>query len=106
MLALLTVAIGIGNLVFRAFVLKCYWAWFAVKLFPSLPTFNLPQCLALFFVFSVFIYPKTMTLKDYKESKESNKDPDSKYMGIANNAVVVMHTSVLLLMGYVFHLMF
>ena len=98
---------GILNAVFRGWIIKTFWAWFLVTLFPQLPALSVAAALGLSYCVSIMTPYKSMTATEWEEAKENHKyESDSKSLGLVNKGVHSFVLVMCLFGGWIIHRFF
>jgi hypothetical protein len=102
-LSLLQFALSVVSVLFRGFVIKTYWAWFIITLFPSLPTLTLMGAVGLSFCVGIMAPMKSLSQEEWDELRASDSEDRTK-LSLLNTGLHIFGCGMALLGGYIWHL--
>ncbi len=92
MIHIFTFVWSIFNTVLRGYLVKTFWSWFLLPLFPNLPTLTVLPAIGLVMFVGVISPWHSPSKKDMKESMEGDSEDNVKYSLI----IALSHTVVIL----------
>jgi len=102
LLSVVNFAWSIMNTVLRGFLIKTFWAWFVLAVFPQLPALQVLPAIGLSFFVSVMAPWKTMTAQDWEEARSQDSDERVR-IGLINAGVYTLAIAISLGSGWVVH---
>lgn len=102
LLALVNFVLSVWNTVFRGLVIKIFWGWFLMPLFPALPVLTVLYAIGLSYVVGVFSPMRGLTSKELEEIKDSTTEGRSALSAI-NGVLTSVAIAFILLGGYILH---
>jgi hypothetical protein len=102
LLALVNLVLSVWNTVFRGLVIKIFWGWFLLPLFPSLPVLTVLYAVGLSYTVGIFTPMKGLTSKELEEIKDSTSESRGALNAI-NGALLSVAIGFTLLGGYILH---
>lgn len=93
---------SILNTVIRGFVVKTFWTWFLIPLFPNVPQLEILPAIGLVYLVSLFAPVKLATTEDLKRSREETEG-EKKTVGIINAAGYTLTMVLTWFTGWLIH---
>lgn len=103
LLALVNLVLSVWNTVFRGLVIKIFWAWFLMPLFPALPVLTILYAMGLSYMVGIFHPMRGLTSKELEEIKDPTTDGRSTVLSAINGALTSVAIAFILLGGYILH---
>jgi hypothetical protein len=76
LLHLVSLVLGFFNMVFRGFLIKTFWAWFIISIFPSLPPLSVISAIGVSMFISLFHTVKTVTKEQLDDLFRAKTDEE------------------------------
>ena len=102
LLALVNLVLSVWNTVFRGLVIRIFWGWFLLPLFPALPTLTVLTAIGLSYMVGIFAPIRRLTTKEYEEIKTSNSE-ERVLVSTINSGLTTLAIGFVLLGGYIVH---
>lgn len=102
LVALVNLVLSIWNVVFRGFLIKTFWVWFLLPLFPNLPTLTILPAIGLSYLVGSFTPWKGITQKEMDEFSTSTSDSRA-LLTFVNGLLYSVGIAFCLLGGYIVH---
>lgn len=102
LIGLVNLVLAIWNTVFRGFLIKTFWVWFLLPLFPNLPALHILPAIGLSYLVSAFTPWKSLTQKDLDDLKDTSNH-ERTTLTFINGIVYTLAISLVLLGGYIVH---
>lgn len=102
MSSVVNLVLSIWNTVFRGYVIKTFWFWFLMPLFPALPHLAILPAIGLSYLVGAFTPWKGLTQKEWEEVRSSNS-AERTTLGLFNGLIYTVALALTLLGGYIVH---
>ena len=105
MQAFFSLCLSVFNMVFKGFIVKTFWAWFMLSLFPNLPRIETVGGIGLCLLFYA-VYPwKSFSTLDMVNATNAKKDHPQmhKLTALLNGVAHALGGAALLGSGWIFH---
>ena len=73
------------NTVIRGYVVKSFWTWFLIPLFPDVPQLEILPAIGLIYLVGLFVPVKSVTTDDLKRTREETES-EKKTVAMVNAA--------------------
>lgn len=105
MQSLVNLMLFVWNTVFRGLIVKIFWGWFVLPLFPALPTLTVVSAIGLVYMVSALYHIKGLTKEELDKSRAGKLVEEQKELATWNGVCVSVVLGLLLLCGYIVHLL-
>lgn len=102
MSSLVSIVLSVWNTVFRGYVIKTFWFWFLIPLFPSLPHLAILPAIGLSYLVGAFSTWKGFSQEEWEKVRASNS-AERTTLGLINGFVYTIALAFTLLGGYIIH---